>query len=756
MHEETMAQGEISLRDYLDLLRRRSSVILQVFAVALGVGIVVALFSRPVYSGGGRLLVTPQNPTFVTTNASDPFSSSFNYSAGHNIETQIQVLMTPELMADAYRASNLAAGDPRVSVGISNEKEIDIINVTTEAFSPTVAADVTNNLMRLYIDREKQERSGDLDKAVKFADQALNDANAAWATAAKKLQAFQNRTHVPDPKNAMVGQNELLAQMETKEQEAQANLNGTNAEMQVYQQKLTTLPPTITTTTATTNPQIALLQTQLDGLNADMQALLAQLKPEHPKVKALAARITEVKATLAKTPVNVPAQSVGPNPNIAELETKVHTLNGESARYAAELIQIQQKKTEVMGQLRAMGGNQFEQAKIQQDLDVAMENAKTISGRLTDLRIRQVSQATPISILSLAGVNPSPVRPNRPLIVGLAALVGLFLGACLALLQEFLDDRVNTTEDARRLLSVPALGYIPNIEREDQRVLTAQSSGGSVLESYRVLRSNVRFASVDEPVQSILVTSTMPGEGKSVTAVNLAVAMALDGKRVVLVDADLRRPTIHEKFGIRSGAGLTNVLVGTMSLEEALQATALENLHVLTSGPIPPNPAELLNSRAMEQIQEALKERADYVIFDSPPCLSVADAQVLAATVDGLIYVIQLGSTKKSALRHGYELLRQAHARVLGVVYNKIQPDGGRSPYYYGYYSYYHKAELPSKSNGAKNGQSGHSQRHNDWETLTTAVRERESHALRKKILIERASEEMQSAEESESEEKTS
>ena len=143
-----------------------------------------------------------------------------------------------------------------------------------------------------------------------------------------------------------------------------------------------------------------------------------------------------------------------------------------------------------------------------------------------------------------------------------------------------------------------------------------------------------------------MVTSTAPGEGKSVTAANLAIAMALDGKKVILVDCDLRRPTVHEKFGIRGTPGLTNVLVGAMDLDLALQDTEVENLKLLASGPIPPNPAELLNSRAFEVVQEQLKDRSDVVILDSPPCLSVADAQVLAANVDGLIYVVQLGSTR--------------------------------------------------------------------------------------------------------------
>jgi capsular exopolysaccharide synthesis family protein len=340
--------------------------------------------------------------------------------------------------------------------------------------------------------------------------------------------------------------------------------------------------------------------------------------------------------------------------------------------------------------------------------------------KLDKLKLQDLVQPAAVEVLTRASVNSDPVRPNRPLLIAMAAIAGLFLGICFALLQEFLDDRVNAPEDARRVMGVPALGYIPRIEKADQRLLTAEKAGGSLLESYRVLRSNVRFAAVGEPLNSIMVTSTAPGEGKSMTSCNLAIAMALDGKRVILVDADLRRPTVHEKFGIRNTPGLTNVLVGALPLDKALQDTEIENLQVLASGPIPPNPAELLNSNSMINVQEQLKQRADVVIYDSPPCLSVADAQVMSSTVDGVIYVVQLGSTKKSALRHGHELLRQAQSRVLGIVYNKIQVDNRRSDYYYGYYSYYHKAELPSKANGNGKRSNGSS----EWEALTAQAQE--------------------------------
>ncbi len=694
-----MAQGEVSLRDYLNLLRRRSAIIVQTAVAVLIIGIVVALVSRPVYRSEGHLLVTPQNPTLVTKDSTDPFSEVFNSSATHNVETQIQVLTTPQLLADAYKTAGLAPGDPRVQVNVSNEKDIDIINIATEAHSPTAAADVTNNLMQLYIDQSNKTRNGDLEKAIKYAESQLVDVTEEWKQAAMALQKFEQKTNIVSLDKELLIASDNVSNLQAKEQDIKALLDGTTAQMNIVLDQVKKMKPTVQMDVSGTNPRIAELEGKLIDLKIEQKEVLELLKPSHPKAKALAAQIAQVRAEMAKAPKFMTTSQKAPNINIAQVQMDLGRLAADRAEHLAELASVDANRQLAQRRMTAMGQFQYDEQMLLQKRDIAQENAKQLEGRLADLRIRQNAQTSPISVLGRANVNPDPVRPKRLLIVLLSALTGVFLGVCFALLQEFMDDRINAPEDARKLLGVPALGYIPQIEREDQRLLTAKSTGGSVLEAYRVLRSNVRFAAVDETMQTLLVTSTIPGEGKSLTAVNLAVAMALDGKKVVLVDADLRRPTIHEKFGIRNTPGLTNVLVGSMSLEKALQPTSIANLQILASGPIPPNPAELLNSRAMEQVQELLKDQADMIIFDSPPCLSVADAQVLAANVDGLIYVVQLGSTRKSALRHGAELLRQAHARVLGIVYNKVQMDGSRGDYYYGYYSYYHKAQLPSNAN---------------------------------------------------------
>ncbi len=262
--------------------------------------------------------------------------------------------------------------------------------------------------------------------------------------------------------------------------------------------------------------------------------------------------------------------------------------------------------------------------------------------------------------------------------------MGLLLGVGFAFLQEFLDDRVNTAEDIERLTALPTLGVVPTIPADTRPVLIGKDALSPVTESYRALRTSVHFSAIDSPVRTLLVTSPHAGEGKSVTSTNTAIAMALEGKRVILVDADLRRPSIYKLLELPQQPGLTSVGAGDVTLEEALQEIPVPGLRVLTSGPLPPNPAELLNSHAMLSLIDRLLELADVVIFDTPPLIPVTDTQVLAAHIDGAILVVEAGSARKAAVKHARDLLQQSRVRILGVVLNKI--DQTQKGYYYHYY----------------------------------------------------------------------
>jgi protein-tyrosine kinase len=216
----------------------------------------------------------------------------------------------------------------------------------------------------------------------------------------------------------------------------------------------------------------------------------------------------------------------------------------------------------------------------------------------------------------------------------------------------------------------------------ERSLITIEDPKSPISEQYRTIRTNVQFSFVDAPMRSLMVTSTGAGEGKSTTAANLAVVFAQQGKKVLLIDADLRKPTVHYTFRLNNYTGLTNVLTNSAPLLPSCQETRVENLYVLTSGPIPPNPAELLSSKAMEQCIQQLYNEFDLLIFDTPPVLAVTDAQILAHQCDGTVLVIESGRTEIEAAVKAKELLEAANAKLLGVVLNKRKHRQGHYYYY--------------------------------------------------------------------------
>jgi receptor protein-tyrosine kinase len=283
----------------------------------------------------------------------------------------------------------------------------------------------------------------------------------------------------------------------------------------------------------------------------------------------------------------------------------------------------------------------------------------------------------------------------------MSLVLGALLACGMALLQHSLDDHVNDEEEARSLLDIPVLGVLPlvvsdaikegektpfDLESGDRPALILSRSEPRLMESFRMLRSNVYFALVNSPSRTILVTSTVPGEGKTTTAANLATIMALDGRRVILVDADMRRPSLDKFFNLTRQPGLSNILAGQISWRDALQDTKVPGLRLITSGALPPNPAELLGSPALDELIPELQQEADMVVFDTPPCPATADTPVLSSKVDGVIYVMHLGKVRKAGLQHAFDLLHQANAHLLGVVFNKFESSAQQGyGYYYGY-----------------------------------------------------------------------
>jgi len=294
-----------------------------------------------------------------------------------------------------------------------------------------------------------------------------------------------------------------------------------------------------------------------------------------------------------------------------------------------------------------------------------------------------------LTVIEEAAVPTTPIGPQRLMQVALAAAIGLILAVGAAFLIEYLDDSLKSPDEVTKTLGLTTLGGITRISGDNppDKLITVRHPKSPISEAYRVMRTNLQFSSLDRPLRSLVVTSPNPIEGKSTTLANLGVVMAQAGKSVVLVDSDLRRPMLHKIFQVSNKEGLTTVLLEEEPLLDGrLQETGIENLRLLTSGPLPPNPSELLGSQKMRTLIERLEAEADVVVFDTPPALPVTDAVVLATQTDGVLLVAEAGKTRRSAALGAVENMRQVGANVLGAVLNRLSPRRSGSYYYYYYY----------------------------------------------------------------------
>ena len=312
----------------------------------------------------------------------------------------------------------------------------------------------------------------------------------------------------------------------------------------------------------------------------------------------------------------------------------------------------------------------------------------------------QRGAANTLSILELANLPTTPLDSNLLTNLFVATLLGCVLAAGGAYLIEFLDDSYRTADEAQEVLGIPVLASVPVIrsQSDNSRLVMLQTTPAPEMEAYRLLRVNLEFSGVDKPLKLLLVTGTSAQDGKSLTAANLAAAYARAGKRVILLDADLHRPTQQRLFHVSNNMGLTTALRSADSvLESLLQPTGVAGLHILTSGPLPPNPAELLGSKRMQEILAHIQELADLVIVDSPPLTAVTDAIMLAMAADGVLLVIRAGKTRRTNSKRALKLLKQVQAHLVGLVYNGAPANDTEYRSSYGYYRY-RKVQFPSST----------------------------------------------------------
>ncbi|MDD5449780.1 MAG: polysaccharide biosynthesis tyrosine autokinase [Candidatus Omnitrophica bacterium] len=353
--------------------------------------------------------------------------------------------------------------------------------------------------------------------------------------------------------------------------------------------------------------------------------------------------------------------------------------------------------------------------KIQDDLKFVDDSLKIETQKIVDNLKQELAgklQLSNVRVVQYAEIPTIPVGPKRIKGIMLTGMLGLLMGCGLVYLLDYLDNTIRSEEDIEKYIKLPYLGHIPAIkdrsrDEYERRIITSSSPESSLAEAFKNIRTGIVFSAPPEILKCILVTSTIPSEGKTLVSTNLAATIALDGNNVLLIDSDMRRPTIHNTFKLENTTGLSNYLTGNVSLDLVINKTFIDNLSFISAGPTPPNPSGLLGSFKMEELIKEVREKYDRIVIDGPPLVGVSDSIILSKLVNGTLMVIRFGTASRDVVARAKQCLQEVSSNIIGVILNDV--DIEKEAYYSKYYHYYSRyyAKYGEKPTGEKPSDAG-------------------------------------------------
>lgn len=731
-------------RDYLNILLKRKRWVIGILLGVVALTVLVILIMTPIYKATTVLQITRDNPG-GQINEADPMSLvQGGQDTSKFQETQYRILTSRAVAARIIEALHLQdtpefkalkEKDPSAPPGklksdmvdlflkklvVSPVKDTYLVEVAFKSQDPVLARKVTNGLAQEYMQLAIDSRSQSFTLVKDWLEKQLHQLAGKVQTSQKKLFEFGQKHDfyaMDDKDNVIIQKYIELSALLTK---AQSERMAKEAQYRQIKEKGPDAP------LITNNPLIMNLRQELVAQTAKVSGLNRTFLPGHPEIQVERASLAELRGRL--------------HSEVQRLQESIKA-DYEAAVKAENL--LTRALNDQKGRLAQLQDNLVDFQIIKRDAQTTEKLYQALLVRMGETTVASTMVASNVAVIDPPETPFEPYLPKPLLFLVLSGVMGLFLGIGAAFLVEYLDTSIKTVEDMERVVQLPSLGVVPLFSENSKKGKNGNLSAGASLvrsllpwvkksngqgllpgdldlvmirhprsvmaEAIRHLRTSLMLSISGGPPAVIVVSSPHPSEGKSTIAVNLATALAQDGRRVVILDCDLRRPRLNSVFQVEGIPGLTSYLTGTATMAEILKPTEVANLVFIPAGPVPPSPAELLNSQAFKDMLQKLRGEFHHLIIDTPPTLGFADSRVVSVQADGVLLVAKHQSTTREAGRQARLLFSQVHARMLGMVLNQVNLSGlGRyghyqQNYYDNYYAvdqdiwdqHQHRFELP-------------------------------------------------------------
>jgi capsular exopolysaccharide synthesis family protein len=679
-NESDQQSSTLHFLDYWRVIRSRKEIVLAVAILVVLTGTVYTLMLPNIYASSVRISVSEDAPEI------NPFASQQSYFTSYNpyfLRTQFEILTSKPILYEVVNRLNLqqewSKGGEKLprevalkilqnSVDVFQQRDTSLIVVSVKQDNPEVAADIANELAEVYrdsrLDLAVKNARGAIDKIA----EAIKEQLVRVEKAEEKVQAIraeqdiavigsEGSVDVSDIRIQQLEGDRLMAQKEMVEKEGLLQiLKDLDDKDLMKQASYITFDQIVMNTIQ-----------QLQDVDVQLSSLDADYGPNHPEVR----RYTLQKKTLEDT-LEQRLQSLR---NGLQTEYMIAKNNFESLDKVLATVRSES--------IESQGTKYRPFRNAQEDLETERFIYTQLKAKHRQEIITLEVPRNPVEIIDVAEPNRRPVSPNLFMNVLLSIFVGLGAGVGLAYFIEYLDTSIKTADDVERILGLPVLGLIP----QKVRPLIEEGPDSEHAEAYRVLRTNLAFTEGGSHRGAFSVLSGGAGEGKSTTCFNLAYVSAQQGEKVLLIDADLRRPVQHSILGVSNRFGLTNVLLRDVPVEEAIKATSVPNLHFLPSGRLPRTSLGVLDPKRIGELISSLKSKYDVVLIDTPPLVGISDSSIIAKETDGAIIVVQYRKYPREMLIKAKGMIEALGVNVVGAVLNNINIM--RDDYYYYYHSYY-------------------------------------------------------------------